>query len=142
MGKMLSSQQFADKWAQRTAAAGQAFQDGVNSVTQSPMEVAASNPQKYLNGIQAAVADGRYAQGLRSVSLADWKTAMLQKGAGRISSGVAASKGKMADFASQFFPVLAQNVAQVRAMPSDTKADRIQRAVRMMELNSEFTYKK
>lgn len=142
MAKTMTSQQFADKWATRLGAAGQAFADGVNGVSSSPMEAAAANPQKFLNGIQDAVNSGKWAANLRSVSLADWKKAMLEKGQGRISSGATAAKSKMVSFFNQFGPVLAQNVATVRGMPSDTKEQRIQRAVAMMQLNSNFKYQK
>lgn len=142
MARGMTAQQFADKWASNTGASGIPFANGVNAVTSSPMEAAASNPQKYLNGIQAAVNSGKWAANLRATSLSDWKKAMLEKGAARISAGATAAKPKMLAFAQQFFPVLAQNVATVRAMPSDTKEQRIQRAVAMMQLNSQFVFQK
>lgn len=141
MARGMTAQQFVDKWAANSGSSGTSFVNGVQAVTESPMEKAAANPNKYLQGVQASVQSGKWANSLKSVSLAEWKRAMIDKGQARISSGVTQAKPKMLAFAQAFLPVLAANRAQVLAMPSDTKPQRIQRAVRMMELNGEFSYK-
>lgn len=140
--KLPTPQQFASKWQQRTAGSTQALTDGINAVTESPTAKAAAAADKYVAGVQAAVADGRWQAGLNAVSLTDWKNAMIQKGVGRVSQGTQAAIPKMQAFAAAFFPVLAQNVAQVNAMPSNTLEDRINKMVQMARLNSQFTFKK
>jgi hypothetical protein len=105
-------------------------------VTESPTAKAASNPQKFLMGVQAAVQSGKWQAGLNAVSLQDWKTAMIQKGVGRVAQGTQAALPKMQAFMARFYPILQQNMEQVNAMPNNTLEDRINKMVAMARLNA------
>lgn len=128
----LSPSDIAAKWAANTKAATKAYEMGVQSVDTSPMEQAAAKVDKYLQGIQDAVNSGKYAQGLRSVSLQDWKTQTVTKGARRMSDGVTAATPKMQQVMGQLMPQIEAIAATVRAMPDTTEADREARMIENM----------
>ena len=118
-------QKAAAKWKTSMASAGASYTDGVQSVTTSPTELAAQNEQGYLQGVTEAVASGRFAKGLRRVSLQQWKDAAVQKGASRLASGAAAAADKVSRFWTSFGPKLEQVTAQTNAMPSNTFEERM-----------------
>lgn len=134
----LSPDQIADKWANNLTNAQATITAGVNAVTVSPTQKAAAAKDKYLAGVQAAVASGKYVRSLQRVDLATWQQAVLNKGLSRLAAGATAAKGKMSGFMSQWLPALAANVAKVKSMPSTTLQDRINRMVQMATLNANF----
>lgn len=134
----VSPQQAAEKWARRTGGAVQDYTAGVQRVTTSPMETAAEHPERYQDGVNRAVAEGRYQSGLRRVSLQGWKDAAVNKGAQRIPGGVQAAQGKMQSFMAEFLPYEDAVAAQVRAMPKGGIENGIARAVAQMRGNSQF----
>lgn len=135
---MLSPQQIAAKWQQRLSSASQAYTDGINSVTESPMAKAAANAAGYVAGVTAAVNSGKWQSGLNRVDLNAWKSKATTIGAQRLSSGAAAGQPKMQSFLTQFLPFLQNNVSQIKAMPNTNLEDRINRMVAMARLNAQF----
>lgn len=128
----------AKKWADRTKNAGAAYTAGVNSVTESPTEKAAQKVDKYQAGVQRAVDEGRYVNGLRSVSLADWKAATAEKGASRLATGASAAQTKMASFLGEMLPYQEAARSRIEAMPDNTLEERIARSAEMQRLMSQF----
>lgn len=123
----MNAQQVAEKWQRRTQGAIQDYRAGVEAVTDSPMAKAASNPEKYLEGVRKAVQDGKWQGGLNRVTLAEWKKLTLEKGAPRISAGVDGAVPKMQAFMADFLPFLENVRSQVDAMPDVTLEDSIAR---------------
>lgn len=123
----LDASQVTMKWAANTKAAQKAYVDGINAVEVSPTELAAQKVDKYLQGVQDAAQSGKYANGLRSVSLNEWKTQAVQKGAGRIAAGVTAATPKMQAVMADLLPKIAQVQQVVRAMPDTTLEERLAR---------------
>jgi len=136
----LSTAQVTDKWASQTKASAPNYVAGVRGCTKNPGELAAQAQDKYAAGVQEAVSSGRYAEGCRSVSPAQWKDSCEKIGAQRISSGVDKGKAKAAAFFAEFLPQLQSITEQVNAMPSLTLEDRIaksaaqQRAVAALKM--------
>lgn len=128
----------ADKWVSRMGASSTAYKDGIERVSENPMEKAAAAGQAYIEGCQRAEQSGKRAASLRRVTLQDWKTAAITKGASRIASGAAAAKSKMQNFLQSFLPHLAAGVEQVRAMPRGSFEQNMARAMRMAEHNHNF----
>jgi len=122
----------AANWKARMQTAGTAYSDGIDAVTQSPMEAAANAKDAYAQGVNEAVASGRYERGLRRVSMSDWKKAAKEKGASRLASGANAAAPKMEKFFAVFGPKLMAITDQVRSMPKGTFEERQQRAIAMM----------
>lgn len=139
MGNMPTAAQAAQNWQNGMQNSTQRITAGVNAVTVAPTQLAAAAADRMLAGIQRAVSSGKWQAGLQSVSLQDWKSAMLDKGVNRIASGAAAAKGKMQSFLSQFLPYVAAGVQQMDAtMPRGDTEQNINRAVFMMRYNAQF----
>jgi hypothetical protein len=123
-------QQIAAKWSRNLASAGQSIREGVEAVTESPMQKAAARKQAYLDGVQRAAAEGKWEAGLNRVSTAEWKAAFLDKGLTRIASGATAAEGKFGQFMAELQPHI-ESVKAALPPRGDTQQN-IQRAVAMM----------
>lgn len=125
----LSPQEIAAKAASRAAAASADYEAGVRRVSVAPGQRAAAKKNAYVQNT-AASAD-KWASRTAAVSLADWQNATLGK-SGRFAQGVSAAQPKIAEFWTSFGPHLDNVTAKVRAMPSDTMEQRIERARQQM----------
>lgn len=136
---MGTAQQIAQKWASAMNGASQAYKDGIARVTENPMAKAAANVAGYLAGVQDAANSGRWQAGLNRMTKDQWQQLAINLGSMRIGPGATAAQPKMERFLTAFLPVLANNVATVRAMPNQTYEQRKARALAMMDLNHQFT---
>ena len=132
MAIKVNAQQAAEKWKRRLQGSTEDIRIGVNAVTESPMERAAENPDKYLQGVQQSVSSGKWAAGLRRVSLQQWKDSTLNKGLARISSGAEGAVAKVTSFMGDLLPFEANLQSQVDQMPDVTLEDSIARATAWM----------
>lgn len=123
----LTPEQIVDKQIRRAQQETQSYIDGVNAVTESPMAKAAANVEGYLNGVQEAVASGRWQQALLDTSISDWKTQTAGKGGGRWSEGVAKARPKLIKFQREYTPIREAIAAQVDSMPNSTFEERMAR---------------
>lgn len=135
---MPSAQQAATNWATGMSQAGTKMTAGINAVTEAPTAKAAARADAYLAGVQRAVANNKWQSGLLAVSLQSWKSAMIDKGVGRASSGAQQAKPKVVAFMTQFLPYLQQGVQALAATPRGDLQTNIQRAVTMMQHNANF----
>lgn len=125
---MKNPQQVAQKWANRLNAATTEITNGVNAVVDNPAEQAIAKKQKLVQNFNAAVNDGRWERGLRSVTLQSWKDSMLTKGLPRIGQGATAGQPKMAAFMQALLPYQENLKATVDNMPDLTIEDSVARA--------------
>lgn len=123
---MPSAAQAAAKWKRNTAAAGESYKEGIDAVTESPMEAAVDAQDRMLAGLTEAVADGRVERGLRSVSLAEWKQKSKDLGAARLAQGANAAEAKTRAAMEENF----RDIAEVRAQlpPRGTLEQNLERA--------------
>lgn len=134
----LTSQEFAEKWQRRLSAAAPDIQKGIQKVDQSPTEAAAQKQDKMLANVTQAVQSGKWAAGLRRVTLQDWKKSAIEKGIPRISQGVANAGGKVAQFASELLPYQDSLKQQIASMPDLTIEDNINRMTTFVRGMSKF----
>jgi hypothetical protein len=66
---------------------------------------------------------------------------MINKGIPRVSGGLDASIGKVADFASQLLPAIDSAVAKIKTMPDLTIEDSISRMTTFVREMSKFSKK-
>lgn len=128
----------ATKWARNLGGATESIKAGVEAVTRSPTEAAAERADAYAQGVLKSVADGRFQAGLRRVTLADWKRAMIEKGVNRVSSGALAAQPKMQAFLVKFLPHVEAGQRMLESMPRGDLQQNIARAIKMMEHNATF----
>lgn len=131
-----SPNEATDKWARNFGGARQSYIDGVNRVNENPMEKAAAAFSKWRAALEEVFRNGKWQLGLLSAgTLAQWKATTINQGAERLQSGAAKGKTKVMRFMQYWLPRLEQNLAEVRAMPSDTYDQRKARMNRMADLN-------
>lgn len=136
---MLTSAQVAAKWSQNTSAAQQSYKDGVNAVQVAPTQVAAQHLDRYINGVNAAVSSGKMAAKLNAVTLDQWKTAAVNKGAPRIALGVQNAVGKFTTFMDKWLPYQEQLKAKIASMPKGGVAEAQARSAAAIAWNAAFS---
>jgi len=124
----VNSVEFAEKWGRRLKGAVPDIRRGVERVTESPMEKAADAQEKMIARLTDAVNSGKWARGLRKVSLAEWKKALLEKGLPRIAAGVDGAASKMEDFGRELLAYQDGLQGELDGMPDVTIEDSINRA--------------
>jgi len=125
----LTPQEFQEKHARRLSGAVEDVKKGIARVTVNPCEQAAAKADKMLAGITAAVTEGRWAAGLRRISLEQWKDKATNIGAGRIATGIAGAKDKVIAFAEQLLPHIDAGIAKIKGMSDLSLEDNINRMV-------------
>jgi len=131
-------QAVAERWAQRMAASGDKWQQGVDSVTVAPGAAAARQKNAYVQGVTANA--DKWATNVGSVSLQDWKDAMVNKGKQRIATGAAASQGKFANFMTALLPQIDR--AKANLGPRGTFEQNTQRMLAFSQNMHAWSYKK
>ena len=117
------------RWKDGMSNAAAKMKEGVEAVTESPMEKAAANVQKYEQGVRDAVNSGRYERGLRGTSLGDWKKAMTGKGASNMATGVRDLTPQRERALSELLTYTQSVAAEISSMPNTTEADAEARAI-------------
>lgn len=125
MGLKVTPQEAAEKWKRRMQGAAQDYRDGVNRVDTAPGQKAAQNKQGYINGVQENA--DRWATKVAAVSLEDWKSKAIEKGAARLASGADAAMEKVMRTTEANFRNIEDVKNQVDRMPKATLQDRIAR---------------
>jgi len=131
----VTADEYAEKWARRLKAAAPDITRGVERVTVAPGKKAAEAQQLMLDRLTASILDGTWAARVSGVSLEDWKQALIQKGVGRIASGVDAASPKQAAMAVKLLAAVDSAVAKVNTMP---KGDIEQSIARMTTFTREM----
>lgn len=138
MAIKVTPEQYAEKQARNLKAATPDIRRGVERVTVSPTAKAAEAQDKMLARLTEAVQSGKWAAGLRRVSLEDWKSKMLDKGVPRIAAGIDAAYDKVVAFASELLPFQASLQGKIENMSDLTLEDNIERAAEWMRGMAKF----
>lgn len=123
----LTAAEFQEKHARRLKGAVEDVRKGIDRVTENPCEKAAAKQDKMLTNLTAAVSSGKWAAGLKRVSLEDWKKNTRDIGVNRIAAGIDGAKVKVVAFAEQLLPHIDREQAKIKAMPDVTLDDNINR---------------
>lgn len=113
----------AKKWVASMQSAGTTAAAGAQAVTENPMEKAAAAQDRYAAGVARAAADGRYADGCRTVSLQSWQQAFIKKGAPRMAEGAAQAQSAVAAFHDWHQPIADASSAECAAGKADGTMD-------------------
>lgn len=123
----LTAAEFQEKHARRLKAATEDMRKGIDRVTESPTAKAAAKQDKMLAGVTAAVQSGKWAAGLKRVSLDEWKRKTRDVGVNRVAAGIDAAKDKVVAFAEDLLPHIDRGREKIAAMPDITLDDSINR---------------
>lgn len=138
----ITVQQFAKKWAANTTAATQAMKDGVMAVSEAPGAKAAQAADRWASGVQEALANGKFANNVGSVTLEQWRQAFIKKGIPRVATGASEAIPVVEQFAAQLLPHTARSKAECKAMPQGKGAAAVARMMRNYEIMSQFRFQK
>lgn len=123
----LTAVEFQEKHARRLKASTEDMRRGIDRVTESPTAKAASKQDKMLAGVTAAVQSGKWAAGLKRVSLDEWKRKTRDVGVNRVAAGIDAAKEKVVAFAEDLLPHIDRGREKIATMPDLTLDDSINR---------------
>jgi len=123
----LSAAEFQEKHARRLKGAVEDVRKGIDRVTESPTAKAAAKADKMLTNLTSSVQSGKWAAGLKRVSLEEWKRKTRDVGVNRIAAGIDASKDKVIAFAEELLPHIDRGQEKIKGMPDITLDDSINR---------------
>ncbi|MBA7474044.1 hypothetical protein ES707_09391 [subsurface metagenome] len=123
----LTATEFQEKHARRLKAAVEDVRKGIDRVTENPCEKAALKQDKMLTNLTNAVTTGKWAAGLKRVTLEDWKRKARDIGVNRIAAGIDGAKEKVVSFAEVLLPHIDRGQEKIKTMPDVTLDDSINR---------------
>lgn len=95
----------AQKWASKLGASTESYKAGVQAVQTNPAQKAIEAKDRWIASLNEAAMDGRYEAGLSKVTLGDWKTAAIEKGAAALQAGARLGAAKVEKHEREFGPV-------------------------------------
>lgn len=134
----LSATEFQEKHARRLKASVEDVRKGIDRVTENPCDKAAAKQDKMLANLTRAVNEGKYAAGLKRVSLEEWKRKAKDIGVNRIAAGIDGAKEKVIAFAEVLLPHIDRGQEKIKAMPDVTLDDNINRMTAFIRHMSEL----
>lgn len=134
----LTPQEFQEKHARRLKASVEDVRRGIDRVTESPTAKAAAKQDKMLTNLTAAVNSGKWAAGLKRVSLDDWKKVTRDVGVNRIAAGIDAAASKVVAFAEDLLPHIDRGKEKIKSMSDVTLDDNINRMTTFIRHMSEM----
>jgi hypothetical protein len=123
----------ADAWSQGYANSGAKLEAGVNRVTESPTVAAARQLAYYRQRILESLDNGHTERALLNSPLADWKGGMLTKAKAGLSGAATRGKQRYGNFASSFYPAMAQASQQAAAIDKSTREGKLARVAAAMD---------
>jgi hypothetical protein len=138
----MTPEQMSKKWVDNTKNGVQNAIDGVNRVSESPMDKAAARLDKAKLNFAKAIDSGRTAAALKAVPLTKWKEVTASKMAERTAGGVDAAADGHKVFAAYLMSTVKASSDLVDKMPSMTIQDSIARATAHIKYMAEHPYKK
>jgi len=133
--------EFVEKHARRLKGASEDMRRGVERVTTSPTAAAANKKDKMRTNINAAIDAGKWERGLRRVTLDEWKSKMINKGLGRVATGIDEAAPKVRAFAAEVLPFIDNLNTTVQKLPDTTLEDNINRMTTFIRGMSKFQRK-
>jgi len=134
----LTPAEFQEKHARRLKASVEDVRRGIDRVTESPTAKAAAKQDKMLTNLTAAVNSGKWAAGLKRVSLEDWKKKTRDVGVNRIAAGIDAAASKVVAFAEDLLPHIERGQEKIKSMSDVTLDDNINRMTTFIRHMSEL----
>lgn len=134
----LTASEFQEKHARRLKAAVEDVRKGIDRVTEAPTAKAAAKQDKMLANLTRAVTDGKWAAGLKRVTLEEWKRKARDIGVNRIAAGIDGAKEKVVAFAEELLPHIDRGQEKIKTMPDVTLDDNINRMTTFVRHMSSF----
>lgn len=119
----VTPQEYAQNWQTGLSGSVNKISKGIDRTRKNPMEKAVAAIPKMQQNFNAAIAEGRVAEGFNRVSFDEWKAKFKSKGLPRIDQGAREAVSDMARFGQELLSHIDAGLAQQDSMPTMTKAD-------------------
>lgn len=137
----LTPKQAQEKHARNLKNAVPDMQLGVERLTVSPTQLAAAKQDKMLANLTKSIQEGKWKRGLERVTLDDWKSKMINKGIGRVATGIDEAAEKTEAFYADLFPHIDAGQNKVNKMNDVTLEDSINRMTTFVRHMADFKRK-
>ena len=134
----VNAKEYASKWKSNLDASTETIKLQVAKVTVAPTLEAIKKKDKMKANINKAIDDGSWERGLRSVTLEDWKSSMIDVGIDRISTGTTKAQPKMEVFGEKLLAYEGTLQAKIKGMPDLTLEQNVARMVMFVKGMAEF----
>lgn len=134
----LTAKEFAEKHNRRTKAALEDMRRGISNVTEAPTLKAAAKADKMKSRLVESIDSGKWQDGLKRVTLEQWKEKALNVGVNRVSAGLDANKAKVESFAEALIPHIESGQSIMKNLPDLTIEDSINKASEWIRHMSKF----
>ena len=138
MAVKVTPEEYAEKQAARLKGALEDMRRGIERVSQAPGQNSAAKKQKWVAKLAEKTVQDRWANNVGKVTLEDWKRSMVDKGIGRVASGIDAAHAKQVEFAQKLFAHQNSLLQSLDKMPDLTLEDSINRASAWIRGMSQF----
>lgn len=119
----LTAQQMSAKWKRNYTGAQDAMKQGAMAVTVSPAQVAAQNPDRYIQGVQRAFNNGTWQAACMASTLQQWQQAYINKGIVNAQQGATTGQQKWEAHEQAFRPQRDAIIASLPARGTDADND-------------------
>lgn len=109
----------AAKWSRVSAGAQAEYEAGVRAPRKDWMAATLAAESAHTAGMQAALADKRFAKGVKKSGTANWQQNTIEKGPSRYTQGVQLATGKYEAGFRPYAEVIKRLVLPVRGMKGD-----------------------
>lgn len=113
----VNAQEYAEKWGRRLKGSTEDIRRGINRVSEAPGIAAARQADLMLAKVTESISSGRWAAKVSEVPLEEWKKKTMDKGLGRIASGVDAAAATQVAMATKLLADVDAAVAVVNQTP-------------------------
>lgn len=137
----MSPGEITENWKKQMKASVTKMVNGVNAVTESPMELAAAQQAKMLEHLTESVNNGSWSAGLKRVNLGDWKSITASKIQSNLSSGVENATKKRESFDTWLVGRLNSVLPAIAGMPDGNYEDSKNRVLAYMDAMHQQKYK-
>lgn len=137
----MTAADISNKWNKNMKNSISDIQAGIDRVTENPMDKAVEKQDKMKQNLVAAIDNGRWAAGMKNVTLNDWKSKTKAKVGERMGSGVDAAMTKRQKFDQWNVNNLNNILPEINAMPDMTLQDSINRMTTFVQRMAANKYK-
>lgn len=137
--RVKSASEARAKWIQRTAAAGQAYKDGVMNPRRQWAEATAAAAPTYVAGVQAAIGRNAFGNGVQRAGNTKWQRGATEKGSVRWAPGVQAAgadyEGGIGPYLSTLAGLSLPERGTAGSPQNEERSLSVQRALHQAKLN-------
>lgn len=135
-----------DRWAKQqidnATAAASDWLDGVKNPSRNPIEAALDKKDKWVDRLQSAIKDDKWAKNLKKVSHSEIVAVAEKLGTSVYASGVSAREDKIKKRVAELQPLVQAVSDTIQAMPDKTDAEREKRLISARKLMLEVGKKR